>query len=149
MSDIDEEIAVNDVVVEIVVVLGAHIDPSAPELIAWNGSAELARELINAVPLLAKSTHITLLQVDNLEPGSTELTEAEACLRLRGIGATTKTTKSGKASVSKLIEEESTAMGAGYVVMGAYTHNPCRELVLGGVTQHTITHTKLPVLLAH
>lgn len=128
---------------------GAQLDPSAPALVAWNGSAEAARALINAVPLLAKSNQITLLQVDDLEPGSTTITEAEDYLRLHGIGVTTKTMDKGKASIANLLSDEASAIGAGYVVMGAYTHNPWRELVLGGVTQHMIKHSTLPTLLAH
>ncbi|MBT4740650.1 MAG: universal stress protein [Rhodospirillaceae bacterium] len=128
---------------------GAQLNPSAPALIAWNGSAEAARTLINAVPLLAKSNRITLLQVGDLESGTTSITEAEAYLRLHGIGTTMKTVDSGKASITDLLSEEASAIGAGYVVMGAYTHNPWRELVLGGVTQHMIKHTQLPTLLAH
>ncbi len=128
---------------------GAEVNPGDPALVAWNGSAEAACALINAVPLLAKSKQITLLQVGDLEPGTTAITEAEAYLRLHGVGATTKTMDSGKAPIPDPPPDEASAMGAGYLVMGAYTHNPWRELVLGGVTQHMIKHTKLPTFLAH
>jgi nucleotide-binding universal stress UspA family protein len=40
-------------------------------------------------------------------------------------------------------------VGAGLVVMGAYTHNRLREMVLGGVTSHVLHHAPMPVLLAH
>jgi nucleotide-binding universal stress UspA family protein len=33
--------------------------------------------------------------------------------------------------------------------MGAYQHSPLRELFLGGVTRHVLSHADLPVLLRH
>lgn len=128
---------------------GAQLDPSKPALVAWNGSAEAARALINSVPLLSQGGHVTLLQVGDLEPGSTEVTEAEAYLRLHGIGVTTKVMDRAKKSVTDCVTAEAQSMGAGCLVMGAYTHNPWREMVLGGVTQNMIKHAALPVLFAH
>lgn len=40
-------------------------------------------------------------------------------------------------------------VGAGLLVMGAYSHTRLREMVLGGVTQHVLHHAPIPVLLAH
>lgn len=128
---------------------GASLDPTAPAIVAWNGSAEAARSLINAVPMLAKSNNVTLLQIGNLDSGSTQITEAEAYLRLHGVGANVKTVERSKTSIEDVVANEASAINAGYAVMGAYTHNPWRELVLGGVTQHMIKHAKLPVFMAH
>ena len=33
--------------------------------------------------------------------------------------------------------------------MGAYSHSPWRELLLGGVTRHVLAHADLPVLMRH
>lgn len=128
---------------------GATLDPSSPALVAWNGSAEAARSLINAMPLLSKSTNVTLLQVGDLDPGSTAIIEADAYLRLHGVGATMKTVERSKTAIEDVIANEASAIKAGYTVMGAYTHNPWREMVLGGVTQHIIKNAKLPVFMAH
>jgi nucleotide-binding universal stress UspA family protein len=40
-------------------------------------------------------------------------------------------------------------LGADLLVMGAYAHNPLRELILGGVTRHMLAHANLPVLMRH
>lgn len=127
----------------------AQLDLSAPVLVAWNGSAEAARALINAVPLLTQSGAVTLLQVGNLETGSTDISEAEAYLRLHGVGATTKVVEREKTPVADHVTWEAANISAGCLVMGAYTHNPWREMVLGGVTQSMIRNAKLPVLFAH
>lgn len=41
------------------------------------------------------------------------------------------------------------SLGADLLVMGAYAHNPLRELVLGGVTRYMLAHADLPVLMRH
>ena len=38
---------------------------------------------------------------------------------------------------------------ANLLVMGAYGHSRLREFVLGGATREVLTHSGLPVLLAH
>jgi nucleotide-binding universal stress UspA family protein len=35
------------------------------------------------------------------------------------------------------------------MIMGGYGRSRLRELVLGGVTRHVLTHAQMPVLLAH
>lgn len=128
---------------------GTELDLSAPSLVAWNGSAEAARALINAVPLLSHGGQVTLLQVGDLETGATEISEAESYLRLHGIGVSAKVMERGKSSVTDCVVAEAKSIGAGSLVMGAYTHNPWREMVLGGVTQNMIKHAMIPVLFAH
>jgi nucleotide-binding universal stress UspA family protein len=41
------------------------------------------------------------------------------------------------------------AVGAGFMVGGAYGHSRFREWILGGMTQHFITQTARCVLLSH
>ena len=39
--------------------------------------------------------------------------------------------------------------GADVLLIGAYGHSRRRELVMGGVTEHIIGHTDVPVLMIH
>lgn len=40
-------------------------------------------------------------------------------------------------------------LGADLLVMGAFVHNPLRNMILGGVTRYMLTHADLPVLMRH
>lgn len=40
-------------------------------------------------------------------------------------------------------------LGADLLVMGAYAHQPLREMIFGGVTRHILAHADLPVLMRH
>ncbi len=128
----------------------AVLDSTAAVVVAWNGSAEAARALINGIPLMTKAGKTTLVQVGDLPPGSTEVSDAEAYLQLHGVDVETKhLERRAKEPVAKTLLEQCENAGAGCLVMGAYTHNPWRELVLGGVTQHMTKHAPLPILFAH
>ncbi len=127
----------------------ADLDPAAPVVVGWNGSAEAARALINAIPLISKAGKALLVQVGEFETGATPLADAEAYLSLHGIAVESKHLERGKEPVADTLLTECKALGAGCLVMGAYTHNPWRELVLGGVTQNMIKHAPLPIFFAH
>jgi Universal stress protein family len=49
------------------------------------------------------------------------------------------------ATLLKLARDE----GADLLVMGAYSHSPATEVVLGGVTRHILAHADLPVPIVH
>jgi nucleotide-binding universal stress UspA family protein len=40
-------------------------------------------------------------------------------------------------------------VGAGCIVMGAYTHSRARQFLLGGVTDRMLRNPSVPMLLAH
>ncbi len=127
----------------------ASFDPAASLVVAWNGSAEAARVLINAIPLMTKAGQALLVQVGDLESGATPLADAEAYLTLHGIEVESMHLDRGKTSVADTLLAKCEESGAGCLVMGAYTHNPWREMVLGGVTQSMTKHAPLPVFFAH
>ncbi len=128
---------------------GVSFDMTKPALVAWNGSAEAARAVINAVPVLEKSDHVLVVQAGDIESSGTPIADAQDHLSLFGIKADIETVEAAGKSVMDVLTDRAKKISAGYVVMGAYTHNPWRELVLGGVTQHMVKHGTLPVMLAH
>ena len=126
-----------------------HFDPSAPIVTAWNGSTEAARALINAIPLMKSSGKATLIQVGDLSPGSTELADAESYLNLHGVQVEVILVAEGGESTADILLKKCQEIEAGCLVMGAYTHNPWKEMILGGVTKHMTQHAPLPILFAH
>ncbi|HLO75247.1 MAG TPA: universal stress protein, partial [Magnetospirillum sp.] len=45
--------------------------------------------------------------------------------------------------------EQCADLDADLLVMGAYTHSRLRQLILGGVTRHVLSHAQVPCLLCH
>jgi nucleotide-binding universal stress UspA family protein len=41
------------------------------------------------------------------------------------------------------------ALGCDLLIKGAYTQSRLRQIIFGGTTRHILSHTELPVLMAH
>jgi nucleotide-binding universal stress UspA family protein len=66
-----------------------------------------------------------------------------------GIRARKATVRVGPAGVGAALLGGARRAGADLLVMGAFTHSRLREMILGGATQHILSKTTMPVLLAH
>jgi nucleotide-binding universal stress UspA family protein len=52
-------------------------------------------------------------------------------------------------SIGHILLEKANDLQAGLIVMGAYGHNHIGEMILGGVSNHLLKHSRLPLFLAH
>lgn len=121
--------------------IGGHI------AIAWNGSAEAARAVDQAMPFIDRARKVTILTA--AEPGRNYEPEGlQAMLAWHGVKATIEKVRT-RGDIGKALLGAASRVGADMLVMGAYTHSRVRELVFGGVTRHVLSDAALPVLLAH
>jgi nucleotide-binding universal stress UspA family protein len=117
--------------------------------IFWNGSAQAARAVAGALPLLSQATRVHVLWVDEAlgpEPAQKGLPDY---LAWHGVNASVSKFQPDYRSVGEALLQEADRVGADLLVMGAYTHSRIRQMVLGGVTKHVLGHAAIPVLLAH
>ena len=117
-------------------------------VIAWNGSAESVHAVTAALPLLRDMRQVYILQV--IEDGA-DRSEAERLagfLKWHRIDASI-ITRSPDKPIGALLLNEVQQLEASLLVMGAYTHSPTREQLLGGATLHILQHAEIPVLMAH
>jgi nucleotide-binding universal stress UspA family protein len=121
--------------------------PGAPVAIAWNDSAESARALAAALPVIADAKEVLVLHAGStLDPGRLE--RVNAYLAWHGI--TSRREELGEEdSAGVLIADRAAEIGASLLVMGAYTHSRARELVFGGVTRHMLQAAQVPLFLSH
>jgi nucleotide-binding universal stress UspA family protein len=117
--------------------------------IAWNGSIEACGAVEGALPLLAGLDGVDIIQVGDIPLGNATSQALADYLAWHGISTKIRVSADKGERTAKLIQNEAKAAGATFMVMGAYTHSPLRELVLGGVTQYMITHGTLPLVMAH
>ena len=123
--------------------LGTHI------AVAWNGSTESARAIAATLPILAAAETVTLLSVTT---GSKEALAPAAIkdyLSDHGIKAEARSQNARGTEVGQTLLRTAKEVGADLLLMGAYGQSRRRELVMGGVTQHVIDDSDLPVLLCH
>lgn len=117
--------------------------------VAWNGSAEAGRAVTAALPLLARAQSVTILSMaEDDRTVTAPAGELAAFLAWHGITAQCKVVMAGSLAGHALLDE-CRASGTDLLVMGAYTHSRLRQLILGGVTRHVLSHAELPCLLSH
>jgi nucleotide-binding universal stress UspA family protein len=115
-------------------------------LIAWNGSREAARAVHFALPFLCEFEGCVEIFAAPESKHHTDTKELLRYLSWHGIAAARLS--ADKATGPSLLAQAN-AVGAGLIVMGAYTHGHYRQFLFGGMTRHVMEHAAVPVLLAH
>lgn len=123
--------------------LGAHA------AIAWNGSIEVCKAVDGAMPMLSGLDAVDIIQVGDIPVGNATSEALVNYLGWHGILAKIRKVEDKTKGTGKIIAAEAAAVKASFMVLGAYTHSPLRELILGGVTQSMITSGTLPMIMAH
>ncbi|MCU0839440.1 MAG: universal stress protein [Rhodospirillales bacterium] len=114
--------------------------------VAWNDSAEAARALAGAIPLLTTADQVWVVTADGGGDGEASCRDAVAYLGYHGVAAETRVVLGARAVGDALLDG---CAEADLVVMGAYTHSRLRELILGGTTRYMLEESTLPLLMAH
>ena len=131
--------------------LKGTLSPASPAAIAWKDTAEAARALTGAMPLLAKAGAAVVLCAPEHHKDK-ELASAEsvaALLRRHDIDAHAELVDVGTKTAPEAVMDRAVARKAGLLVMGAYGRSRLREFVFGGFTRHALGENRLPILLAH
>jgi hypothetical protein len=118
-------------------------------LIAWNGSEQAAKAVEHALGLLPADAKITVLQIGELKPNRMSASKLMDYLGWHCFEAELRLVPDSPYETCQIILDEARRVGAGLIIMGAYTHSRTRELLLGGVTDFMLRHTPRPVLMAH
>jgi nucleotide-binding universal stress UspA family protein len=116
--------------------------------IAWNDSAEAARALAFALPFVEAASVVHVLAAETWRTQFEATQDLADYLEWRGIMCERRAIEA-EDDVGAALLQAASAAGADLLVMGGYGRSRLRELVLGGVTRHVLTHAQLPVLLAH
>ncbi len=123
--------------------------PLACAAIAWNGSAEAARAVAHALPLLARAERVAVIIIEEgVRPGPSA-DDLVAYLACHDVAATTHSMTSDQHRVGEALLADAREMGAGFVVMGAYTHSRLRRMIFGSATEYMLGAADLPVVMMH
>lgn len=121
--------------------------------IAWKDTAEAARSLTAAMPLLEQAKQIELICA---EEGEAKRHERGASyenilryLRWHGFNAKGHFVTVGAGTAAEAVLDRAQNTGADLLVTGAYGHSRQREYIFGGFTEHLLKGAGLPVMLFH
>lgn len=117
--------------------------------ISWNGSAEAARAVTGALPMIEQAESVLILTIDGEETSPDVATWLGSYLAWHGVSPEIETTPVSEHAVGETVLAKCGEWQADLLVMGAYTHSRLRQLILGGVTRHILAEATLPVVMVH
>jgi len=126
--------------------------PFGHPLLAWDGSAQAARAISNALPLLKLAPTVTLLVLNaeqqpgahGMEPG------ADMALFLARHGVRAEVMREyTSVDIGDALLCVAGELHCDLLVMGGYGHRRARETLLGGATRTVLRDMTLPVLISH
>jgi nucleotide-binding universal stress UspA family protein len=136
------------------------IVPASPETLAlkgvvvaaWDGSAEAARSINDAMTFLKLAARVVLVAgvtgAEDEEDGP-ETDDMVAHLKRHGVRAEAMRVKVGEGDIGRLLLSTAKDLGADLMVMGAFHHSRWREFILGGVTLTMLEEATIPLIMAH
>ncbi len=153
-GDAKEEVVAESVLMEsgsglLLVPPGHAGDLVGNAAIAWNGSAEAARAVHRALPLLEEADEVVIMAPEESSmrgPGPDLLTDylSHRDIRCHVHNLPTNWTNIGYTLLEIAHDEE-----ARFIVMGAFSQGKIRQLILGGATRFMLNHADVPVLFTH
>jgi nucleotide-binding universal stress UspA family protein len=121
-------------------------------VVAWNGTREAKRAMIDALPFLKRASAVRVLAVrEDARPSPTAAqTEALTHLLARhGVSAEVVCQDGAGKPTGAVLLRQCQAFGADLLVMGAFGHSRAAETILGGATRTILADASLPTLLSH
>lgn len=128
--------------------------PKAPSdfgetiVISWNRSTETARCVAMAMPLLERAKKVYVLTVENFMVEGPTGEACAAALARHGIAVEAITRPAGR-SPGEAVLEHCAALGADFLIKGAFTQSRLRQMIFGGPTSHIMAQAELPVFMAN
>jgi nucleotide-binding universal stress UspA family protein len=121
-------------------------------LVAWKDTAEARRAVSDALPLLRKSTEVTIVEIveDDADrvAALARVEDVVAWLSRHGINAS-QLVPDQPGDAATQLERIASDVGAGVIIAGAYGHSRFSEWILGGVTRQLINSANRCSLLSH
>lgn len=116
--------------------------------IAWNGSAETARTVLAAMPLLRTAGKVVILTAatgDTLSGPPPEMLADH--LRAHGLEVEVDVLHTDSRHVADALLEAVDARGTDCLITGAYGHSNKLEFIMGSVTQQLIERSSIPLFM--
>jgi nucleotide-binding universal stress UspA family protein len=134
--------------------------PASPEKLAlngtivaaWDGSAEAARSINDALIFLKQAVRVVLLAGVMAKDGEERAIVTEdmiAHLKRHGVKAEAMQVKIAEGDVGRVLLGTAKELDADMMVMGAFHHSRWREFILGGVTLTVLEEANIPLFMAH
>jgi len=135
-------------------VLALPTDPKVAEIgrvvaIAWNGTAQAARAVHAAMPIITRAYEVNVLTCESERTQPTAADELAEYLGWWGVTPKVIGFPPGDQSIGQAILDQAYDVNADMLVTGAYSHSRLMQTVLGGVTSAMMDVAAIPVFFSH
>ena len=118
-------------------------------LVCWKETADAARALSAALPLLAHSKRVVIVSVEEGRGSPRNLDHLAQRLEWDGILADVRWLRANADPVEHRLEAVAGEVVADLIVMGGHGPGRLREMMFGGCTRHFLDGGERPVLMMH
>jgi len=116
--------------------------------VGWDGGIACAHALMSAMPYLENAKSVEILSVQDVAvPRGAE--DVAAYLSLHGVSCSQCSIPRGERSVAEALLGTASDGGFDMLIAGGYGHSRLMESIFGGVTEHIVSHPKVPVFMMH
>ena len=135
----------------VLVVPYAGTPPALPGtvLVAWKETAQAARAVSAALPLLREARHVHVVHWEENAHQRIGTASIVTFLRRHGVEAQHHALGQPPDEIGEAILSMAADVSADLLVMGCYGHSRARELVLGGASRTVLRSMTVAVLLSH
>ena len=131
--------------------------PAAPQThdvgrvvaIAWSGTAQGARAVQGALPIITRAAQVHVLTCESERTEKSAGEELAEYLAWWGVTPNVHTFPPGPDGVGQAILDKVADVGADLLISGAYSHSRLMQTVIGGVTSLLLDKASVPVLFSH
>jgi nucleotide-binding universal stress UspA family protein len=136
----------------LVVPSGIHQLPASRITIAWKGTREARRAVVDALPFLKEAQSVGIVEVT--APGMEahareEIADVARYLGRHDVTVGSQTAVAAAGSESDALLQLATEQGADLIVAGAYGRTRLREWIFGGVTRDLLMTSRVPCLFSN
>ena len=118
--------------------------------IAWNRSAETARTVAFAMPILQRARRTIVLSLEGSSVHGPEGDQLAAYLRRHGVVCDVVQIGKGEGrAVGAAVLDHAETLGSDLIIKGAFTQSRLSQMIFGGATRHILAEAALPLFMAH
>ena len=118
--------------------------------IAWNQSAETARTVAFAMPVLQRAGRTVILSIEGGSVRGPDGDQLAGHLRRHGVECDVVAIRKDEGKgIGPAILDQATKFGSDLLIKGAFTQSRLSQMIFGGATRHVLAEATLPVFMAH
>jgi nucleotide-binding universal stress UspA family protein len=120
-------------------------------VVAWDFSRPAARAVADALPILEKAKHVSIVTITNEKVIETKQSGPDLATHLahHGVDIVLDVVDAAGRGIGDVLAAHVTSRTADLLVMGAYGHSRMRDFILGGATRSLLARPPLPIFLSH